>query len=263
MGDIAEVNSDVAVQKALRKLATDRVPTSVSQLVMWRVSGRLDWETIAELSRGLGEPPRAHAGPPDRRSSRGHSGERKRSADVPVRRDRRVRAASGRAIGRVPSRQDDPGVAGGDRGTGPPPGRVGGLPGPAHGPRGSGADGRQRRGLPDLGGLRQVHAAGRQRSGQVRPREFTDGLAEGMLGRLVRAQLVKGPRDKGKVTYGIKIDNASPLDPPWACVAGAREQARGALLMSCRAWASRREGAWSSRPARKSVKAMGLSRVSA
>jgi hypothetical protein len=40
---------------------------------------------------------------------------------------------------------------------------------------------------------------------------FADELAEGILNRLVRAQLVKGPREKGKPTYGIRIDNASPV----------------------------------------------------
>ncbi len=44
------------VQKALRKLATNRVPTSVAQLVMWRVSGRLDWgDDPPQLSQDLGQ----------------------------------------------------------------------------------------------------------------------------------------------------------------------------------------------------------------
>jgi hypothetical protein len=38
-----------------------------------------------------------------------------------------------------------------------------------------------------------------------------DALAEGLLGRLVRAQLIKGPRVNGKATYQIRVDNASPL----------------------------------------------------
>ena len=41
--------------------------------------------------------------------------------------------------------------------------------------------------------------------------KFADSLAEGVLNRLVRAQLIKGPREKGKLTYGIRIENASPL----------------------------------------------------
>ena len=56
------------------------------------------------------------------------------------------------------------------------------------------------------------------------PARFSDGLAEGMLGRLVRAQLVKGPRDKGKVTYAIKIDNGSPLVLHGLAVAGAKSE---------------------------------------
>ena len=40
---------------------------------------------------------------------------------------------------------------------------------------------------------------------------LADALAEGLLNRLVRVQLVKGPRDKDKPTYRLRIDNASPL----------------------------------------------------
>ena len=41
--------------------------------------------------------------------------------------------------------------------------------------------------------------------------KLADEVAEGLLGRLVRAQLVKGPRAKGKLTYRLHINNASPL----------------------------------------------------
>ena len=46
-----QVNDDARVQKALRRLAADKAPTSLSQLVMWNLSAGLDWETIAELSQ--------------------------------------------------------------------------------------------------------------------------------------------------------------------------------------------------------------------
>ena len=36
-------------------------------------------------------------------------------------------------------------------------------------------------------------------------------MSEGILNRLVRAQLSKGVKDKGKMHYEIRIDNASPL----------------------------------------------------
>ena len=51
VGDVAQVNNNARVQKALRRLATDMAPTSLSQLVMWRVASGLDWSTIAQLSK--------------------------------------------------------------------------------------------------------------------------------------------------------------------------------------------------------------------
>ena len=48
-------------------------------------------------------------------------------------------------------------------------------------------------------------------AGTVKAAEFADTLAEGVLGRLVRAQLSKGDQVKGKDVYKIRIDNASPL----------------------------------------------------
>ena len=36
-------------------------------------------------------------------------------------------------------------------------------------------------------------------------------MTEGILSRLVRAQLTKGPKVKGKDIYKLRIDNASPL----------------------------------------------------
>ena len=43
--------------------------------------------------------------------------------------------------------------------------------------------------------------------------KFADALAEGILNRLVRAQVIKGSaqREKGKLIYQIRIENASPL----------------------------------------------------
>ncbi|HEV3166503.1 MAG TPA: hypothetical protein VGZ22_20935, partial [Isosphaeraceae bacterium] len=47
--------------------------------------------------------------------------------------------------------------------------------------------------------------------GQLKAEEIADATAEGILGRLVRAQLTKGPKVKGKETFKVRIDNASPL----------------------------------------------------
>ena len=50
-----------------------------------------------------------------------------------------------------------------------------------------------------------------RKDGKVEADKFADALADGLLSRLVRAQLSKGPMVKGKQSYKIKIDNASPL----------------------------------------------------
>ena len=48
-------------------------------------------------------------------------------------------------------------------------------------------------------------------AGKVEAAKFGDALAEGVLSRLVRAQLRRGPQVKGKPTYQVRIENASPL----------------------------------------------------
>jgi hypothetical protein len=50
-----------------------------------------------------------------------------------------------------------------------------------------------------------------QDQGKMDVGQFADGLAEGVLNRLVRVQLSKGVKDKGKMHYQLRIDNASPL----------------------------------------------------
>ncbi len=51
----------------------------------------------------------------------------------------------------------------------------------------------------------------RAKEGRVDAVRLADELAEGMLNRLVRVQLIKGAREKGKLTHRLRIDNASPL----------------------------------------------------
>ncbi len=52
----------------------------------------------------------------------------------------------------------------------------------------------------------------RKRQGRI-SRNSRDSLAEGILNRLVRAQVIKGSaqKEKGKLIHQIRIENASPL----------------------------------------------------
>ena len=45
-------------------------------------------------------------------------------------------------------------------------------------------------------------------AGKFKVDEFADSLTEGILNRLVRAQLTKGPKTTGKDAYRLRIDNA-------------------------------------------------------
>jgi hypothetical protein len=48
-------------------------------------------------------------------------------------------------------------------------------------------------------------------SGKEGALKLADAVAQGLIGRVVKAQIVKGTRQKGKLTYGIRFDNASPF----------------------------------------------------
>ena len=56
IGDISQVNGDARVQKALKRLAADKAPATVSQLVMWKLASGMDWANIAQLSAKWANP---------------------------------------------------------------------------------------------------------------------------------------------------------------------------------------------------------------
>jgi hypothetical protein len=51
----------------------------------------------------------------------------------------------------------------------------------------------------------------KQDKGKLDAFHLCEEMSEGILNRLVRAQLSKGVKDKGKIHYEIRIENASPL----------------------------------------------------
>jgi hypothetical protein len=211
VGDIAQVNGNPQVSKALKRLAVDKAPASIAQLVMWRLVGGLDWEFIADLSKkwcndyeltlardfvdrldGLSNNETGHLqidlhGNDDASNSM--------AAEA-------IEALKGKfvlglqaEIG-MPERPDGPTVAC----------RV----------RLAATDAQVQLWSSDAA-AREWLAIGKfsvpilNEKGTFDAGRFTDKLAEGILNRLVRAQLAKGPRAKGKLTYQIRIDNASPL----------------------------------------------------
>jgi hypothetical protein len=51
IGDVAQVTDDARTQRALKRLAEDKAPATVAQLVLWNVAAGLDWDTIARDSK--------------------------------------------------------------------------------------------------------------------------------------------------------------------------------------------------------------------
>ena len=211
VGDIARVNDDPQVQKALRRLSSGVAPASVSQLVMWRLAGRLDWETIAQLSHNW---------------SNRH--ELTLAQDFVSRLNSITEGDTGRLLFQI----DGTDLAGKSIATSLSAAIQGktvlglqavlGVPARPEGPAvvcrvRIGGDDALVQVFSSDGSARNWVAFGKftlpiaKDHGKVDDARFADAVAEGVISRLVRAQLIKGPRDKGKPTYGIRIENASPL----------------------------------------------------
>jgi hypothetical protein len=55
IGDVSQLDANPMVQKALRRLATDKAPETVSQLVLWAAAG-MSWNEIALISKSWANP---------------------------------------------------------------------------------------------------------------------------------------------------------------------------------------------------------------
>jgi len=213
VGDVGRVNHDPRVQKALKRLAAAKAPTTVSQLVMWRLAGGLSWDDIARLSErwanpfeltlardfceqldGL-QPGEAETGSLRFQiSGTDAAGESKAAELVKTVQGKTVLGL--RAELGIPARPDGPALAcrvrfsGGDA-------LVQVLS----------SDGAARSWL----SFAKFTLPATNQAGEFEPARFADALAEGVLNRVVRAQLIKGPRDKSKPTYQLRIENFSPM----------------------------------------------------
>jgi len=211
LGDVSEINGDDRVQKALKRLAADKAPATISQLVMWRLSAGMDWDRIAQIS-----------------SAWANAYELTLARQFVDRLDSLPDAETGTILFDVQST----GAAGADHAAAltkelSEKAFLGlktklGIPtqpeGPAVGCRVKFAEGEAtvqvvcsdgsaskwvpfgKFSLPLTAGTEKFEAA-----------KFGEALAEGVLSRMVRAQYMRGPTVKGKATYQVRIDNASPL----------------------------------------------------
>jgi hypothetical protein len=211
LGDIHDQSNDPRVLQALERLARDKAPETIASLVMWNVAAGLDWEEIAKRSAAwandyeltlartfvdrLGQLPEGESGTLfyDLKAT-GASAEELSGALAEVLKGRTVLGLNAQA----------------------------GVPAAPEGP----ALGCQ---IAVRGGEATVSVAKSDREGRSWERagkftipvalkdgkfdalKFADAMAEGLIGRLVRAQINKAGRVKGKDVYKVRIDNASPL----------------------------------------------------
>jgi len=215
IGDIDATNNDPRVQKALKRLAAEKAPTTVSQLVMWRVASKLGWDAIAEMSAKWSNAhelslARAFVEKldtlPEGESSallceiRGTDGAQTALATELVKQLDGQYVLGLPVKSTVPAQPDGPAVAC----------RVQ-LTGTAEKPEAQvvvlKSDAPANAWVP----VGKFTLPVTSKDGKVEVAPFANALSEGILNRLVRAQLSKGAMVKGKQTYKIKVENASPL----------------------------------------------------
>jgi hypothetical protein len=210
--DVAQVNDNAQTQKALRRLQTDKAPTSLSQLVMWRVAAGLDWNTSAQYSskwangheltlakyfvNHLDSLPDGETGHLLFQVDAADAASAQIAAEIGKALDgKSVLGLTGR-VAQIPARPEGPAVAC----------RVKVNGGEAL-VQVTSSDATARNWVP-FGKFEVPVAQGQEKFEVAR---FADALADGVLSRLVRAQVIKGTaRDKGKLVYQVRIENASP-----------------------------------------------------
>jgi hypothetical protein len=245
IGDVTQLTDDARTQLALKRLAEDKAPPTVAQLVLWNVSAGRDWDTIARDAKGwanehelalarqfvasLGQPrepvpTNTLAASPD--SGRLYweltaNGENAKALATAIQAVLAKQTVLGLAATEgIPARPDGPALAW--RGT---------IADDAINVRVEATDPSGKAWTP-MGGFEVKHKPGAAASKEELSRqaiELVDGLAAGVLGRVVRVDLSKPKRVRDRLIYQIQIANDSPLVLGGIAVAGAEDSAKAEL----------------------------------
>jgi hypothetical protein len=214
VGDVDGVNDNPQVRKALKRLTAEMAPTSLTQLVMMRLSGGMEWSTISQISKPWA-----------------NEFELALAKEFVQHLDSLPEGETGRVLFDVEGKDEAGKAIANDVSKGLTGktvlglmAKVGEIPASPDGPAVA-----CRVRLSETDALVQVSSTDAQAAHWVNFGKFTlpltrvedkvavgqlaDALSEGILNRLVRAQIIKGSatKDKGKLVYQLRIDNASPL----------------------------------------------------
>jgi len=215
VGDVSKVNSNAQVQKALKRLTANMAPTSLTQLVMWRLAGGLDWDTIAQLSEkwandyeltlakdfveNLGTMPEGETGRLLFQVDGSDAAGEPLAGEVRKALAGKIVLGLVTRVGELPAEPDGPAVACKIR-----------LNAKEAMVQVASSDADAHKWV--LFGKFSLPLT--RENGKLNVWRFADGLSEGILTRLVRAQVIKGSATKekgGKLVYQVRVDNASPL----------------------------------------------------
>jgi hypothetical protein len=216
IGEIGQLTNDERIKMAVRRLSAAKAPQSVAQLALWRVAGNLEWEVIGDLSKNWANAREITLAKqftekleslPAGESGSLHIQIAAKDASLEGDVDQIKAALKDAAVlglpvqPEVPSAPDGPSLAcrisvsgTAEKAEALVQVSTTNADATAWSPAGKFT-------LPVV----------RDKDGKVKAEAFADALAEGVLGRLVRATLSKGPRVKGKPTYKLRVENLSPL----------------------------------------------------
>jgi hypothetical protein len=214
VGDIDATDDNPQVRKALKRLTAEMAPTSLTQLVLMRLAGRMEWSNISQISEPWA-----------------NEYELTLAREFVQHIDSLPEGETGRLLFEVEGRDEAGKAIANDVSKGLTGktvlglmAKVGEIPASPDGPAVA-----CRVRLSETDALVQVSSTDAQAAHWVNFGKFTlpltrvedkvavgqlaDALSEGILNRLVRAQIIKGSatKDKGKLVYQLRIDNASPL----------------------------------------------------
>jgi hypothetical protein len=236
LGDISQFKDNPRVQAALRRLSEAVAPQTVTQLVLWNVAYGIDWPTLARISRSWANPQELalarhfvetlDQGKPARAGLAAEAGTidfeiLSQGADQKALADELRALLDGKLVlglkARIgaPEQPEGPAIRCGIKlaGTQAKPEAivfvsVSDPDGATWVPKGKFT-------LPLTRGD----------SGVLKATDVALAMGEGLLGRLVRTQLSPGPRVKGKASYKLRVDNASPMVLNGLAFAGTQGEA--------------------------------------
>jgi hypothetical protein len=215
LGQIGDLAADRLTAEALTRLAEEKAPQSVAQLVLWHLADGFEWETVAQYASSWANPDElALARQFADRIKEGRKHRRQREADAvfdfelttedsqddAFAGELRDTLANARLLGLashegIPARPEGPAIACRVR-------LAGDVALVQFAVSSSSEDAWKTAGKAQVSLVRD----GKRRS----VAEVADGLAEAALGRLVTTKLTSH-KARGKTTYTVRIENASPL----------------------------------------------------